>query len=301
MGIGMILFAHARRRKGWSEWQIIRHFLIRGSILIILQLTLINFFWRIGPFGFPNIYIGVLVALGGGMILASFLLRLKPPQLLLLALVFFIGTELLHPDPSMWNLLEIDPFDLILVRSGGTATFWSNYPVLVWMELILLGLTFGHWMRRDHAAAYRRAAIMGGTFLVAFLILRLLDGFGNIRPRPGDGWMDFLSLVKYPPSMTFTLFTMGGNLLLLWLYSQIPQKSYALLKPLGVFGREPLFFYVIHLAGYAGLGRWLTPNGSSLGIMYLIWISGLVFLYPFTLWYGRFKQTQAPESLLRFL
>jgi uncharacterized membrane protein len=301
MGIGMMLFAHTRRRKGWSEWQIIRHFLIRGSFLILLQVTLINFFWRLGPSGFPRLYIGVLIALGGGMILCSFLLRLKPGLLLILALVFFVGTELLHPDPSMWNLLETDPLNLILLRSGGTSTFWSNYPILAWMELIIFGMVFGHWLMRSRETAYRRSLILGITFLMLFLVLRILDGFGNIRPRPGDGWIDFLSLVKYPPSMTFTLFTMGGNLLLLWIFSLLSEGKLRWIRPLAVFGREPLFFYILHLPGYAVLGRWLTPHGSSLGIMYLLWLFGLVCFYTITYGYSRFKRRRPTDSLWRFL
>jgi uncharacterized membrane protein len=275
--------------------------LIRGSFLILLQLTLINFFWRLGPFGFPSIYIGVLVALGSGMIIASFLLRLNTAQLLILALAFFFGTELLHPDPSLWNLLETDPFNLILLRSGGTPTFWSNYPVLAWMELILFGIAFGQWLTRSPEATYRRAAILGIAFLMLFLVLRMLDGFGNIRPRPGDGWMDFLSLVKYPPSMTFTLFTMGGNLLLLWGFSHLTEAMRRAIRPLVLFGQEPLFFYILHLPGYAGLGRWLTPDGSSLWVMYALWLFGLVWFYAIIRAYARFKQSRAPDSLWRYL
>jgi uncharacterized membrane protein len=298
MGTGMVFFTLARRRRGWSEWQIMRHFWIRGALLILLQLTLINFFWQIGPFDFPSIYIGVLLALGGGMILCSFLLRLNPPILITLALVFFVGTELLHPNPTMWNLLETDPFNLILLRSGGTATFWSNYPVLTWVELILLGMAFGHWLKRDAMKGYRRSAILGILFLLAFLALRTLDGFGNIRPRPGNGWMDYLSLVKYPPSMTFTLFTMAGNLLMLWAFARLHSRW---LKPLAVLGREPLFFYILHLPGYAILGHWLTPDGSSLGFMYLLWLVGLVGFYLLTLAYSRYKQTRPIDSPWRFL
>lgn len=301
MGVGMMLFTLARRSKGWTEWQIIRHFLIRGSFLILLQLTLINFFWRLGPFGFPNLYIGVLIALGGGMILSSFLLRLKPGFLLILTLIFFIGTELLHPNPAMWNLLETDAFNLILLRSGGTSTFWSNYPVFAWMELIILGMVFGHWLERSRKIAYRRALILGIIFLILFIVLRMFDGFGNIRPRPGDGWIDFFSLVKYPPSMTFTLFTMGGNLLLLWAFSLLSEGILRWIKPLAVFGQEPLFFYILHLPGYVGLGRWLTPKGSSLGIMYLLWLFGLVWFYTITYSYSRFKCRRPVDSLWRFL
>src|SRR5512139_3059913 len=34
MGVGMFLFASARRKQGWSEWAILRFFLMRGGILI---------------------------------------------------------------------------------------------------------------------------------------------------------------------------------------------------------------------------------------------------------------------------
>lgn len=301
MGIGMVLFADSRRQKGWSEGRIIRHFLFRGSFLIILQITLINFFWRSGPIFFPNTYIGVLIALGGGMILCSFVLRLRPLPLLVLASLFFVGTELLHLDPSMWNQITQDAPNLILLRSGGTSTFWSNYPILPWVELILFGMAIGKWFKSDQKLTYRRAAIVGLVFLTGFVVLRLADGFGNIRPRAGDQWIDFFNLVKYPPSMTFTLFTIGVNLLLLWLFSRISERALQFFRPVAVFGKAPLFVYIVHLPLYLVLGRWLTPNGTSLGVMYVIWLFGLVLLYPLTLWYARFKHRQAPDSLLRFL
>ena len=47
-----------------------------------------------------------------------------------------------------------------------------------------------------------------------------LDGFGNIRPRAGDTWIDFLNVVKYPPSITFSLLTMGTNLIILGLLAR---------------------------------------------------------------------------------
>jgi hypothetical protein len=70
---------------------------------------------------------------------------------------------------------------------------------------------------------------------------------------------------------------------------------------LAVYGRTPLFFYIIHLFLYAGLGRWLTPEGTSIPAMYPYWIGGLVVLFPLCLWYGRFKAAQPADSLFRFL
>ena len=37
MGIGMVYFADSRRQRGWSRWQVIRYFLLRGVVLIALQ------------------------------------------------------------------------------------------------------------------------------------------------------------------------------------------------------------------------------------------------------------------------
>jgi len=68
-----------------------------------------------------------------------------------------------------------------------------------------------------------------------------------------------------------------------------------------VFGQTPLFFYVLHLFLYAGLGHLLAPHGASLLRMYPVWLLGLVILYPLCVWYGRFKRRQSPNSLLRML
>jgi uncharacterized membrane protein len=301
MGVGMFLFAQSRRNGGWSEWEIIRHFLIRGGFLIALQLLIINRAWQLGLDEFSTIYIGVLIALGGGMILGSFLLRLKPGYLLLLTSVLFIGSELVHPDPSQWGLNFDQPLGLLLIYSGGDSILWSNYPILSWFELVTFGIFFGHWLVEDPERAFKRAFWLGVVFLIAFVVIRYLNGFGNVRPRIGKGWIDFLNVVKYPPSMSFTLLTMGFNLIVLRLLAQVIDKLQSYLRPLIVFGRAPLFFYIFHLFLYLGLGRWLTPNGTSIPAMYTYWLLGLLFLFPLTLWYGIFKHRQPTNSLLRFL
>ena len=132
-------------------------------------------------------------------------------------------------------------------------------------------------------------------------MIRFLDGFGNIRPRMGNSWIDFLNLVKYPPSMTFTLMTTGVNLILLWFLSRANELAQRILQPLVAFGRTPLFFYVLHLFLYAGIGYLAAPNGTSIPIMYPFWLLGLLMMFPLSLWYGRFKHRQPAHSVLRFL
>jgi uncharacterized membrane protein len=300
MGVGMLLFAHSRQRQGWSKWAIIRHFLIRGSLLIALQLLVVNRAWELSAGGWGlELYIGVLFALGGTMILGSLLVWLKPEVLLALTAALVLGTELLTPEPSLWNQ-AFQPLSRLLLVPGGNLELWVNYPVLPWLELVTLGLVFGHWLVDDPQKAFGRALKLGAAFTLAFLLLRYLDGFGNIRPRGGNTWIDFLNVVKYPPSITFNLLAMGLNLITMGLFTRAGGKLQGLFKPLVVFGRAPLFFYLIHLFLYAGLGLWLTPNGTNIPTMYPYWLLGLLILYPLCLWYGQLKHRQPANSILRF-
>jgi uncharacterized membrane protein len=301
MGAGMLAFAVSRRKKGWSEWAITRHFLIRGGILIGLQFLVVNLAWQLSPEPFPKVYIGVLVALGGGMIIGSFLLRLPKNLLLVLTLVLFIGIELTHPSPDQWGLIFDQPLGLLLNYSGGDMDFWSNYPILPWLEMVVFGMVFGHWLLEDRKRAFRKVFILGEAFLSIFVLVRYLDSFGNIRPIQGESWIDFLNVVKYPPAMTFTLLTMGVNLLLIGTFSKAGERAEKLLQPLVVFGKVPMFFYILHLFLYAGLGLWLTPDGTSIPVMYPYWLLGLLILYPLCLWYGKYKHRQGVNSVLRFL
>ncbi|GAB4433690.1 MAG: DUF1624 domain-containing protein [Anaerolineales bacterium] len=293
MGVGMTLFTASKRAQGWSTPKLIAHFWIRGAVLILLQFFVINSIWQAGPEYFPEIYIGVLVALGGTMMLGSLFLNLKPLPLLLLTFGLFLGTEALHPGPEMWQL-TMDIPNQILLRSGGSGFFWSNYPVLPWLELVVFGILFGKWLRIDKHKAYQTGLHIGIALLIAFVFLRALDGFGNIRPRAGDAWIDWLNVVKYPPSMTFSLLTMGINLIVLWAFSRAGKLVETASRFLVTFGREPLFMYVAHLGLYLLIGKWFLPHGSSIPAMLPFWVLGLAILYPLARLYGRIKRSKHP-------
>jgi uncharacterized membrane protein len=302
MGVGMALLAHAHEEQGWTRWQIFRHFWIRGIVLMLLQILVVNRAWELSPGGWGiALYIGVLYALGGTMILGSLCHRLSPRYLLVLAFVLFVGMELLHPGPEMWGHVSQDPANVILIRPGGTSAVWSYYPVLPWLELVIFGMALGKWLIADSEKAFSRIWKLGLAFLAAFVVIRALDSFGNIRPRMGNTWIDFFNPVKYPPSMTFTLMTTGVNLILLWAFSRANERTQRILKPLTVFGRAPLFFYVLHLFLYAGIGRLVAPKGMSIPAMLPFWLLGLAILFPLCLWYGKFKHQQPENSPLRFL
>jgi len=294
MGVGMLLFSEARRVRGCNNWQIIGHFLIRGIVLITLQLFVINPIWKAGPEFFPETYIGVLIALGGTMILGSLFLGLSTPALLVLTLILLVGTEFLHPAPDKWGQLNNEPWNLILIRSGGDGTLWSNYPILPWFELTVFGFLYGKWLHANEKMTYPKGLWIGIALLFLFFIIRYADGFGNIRPREGNSWIDFFNVVKYPPSLTFTFLTMGVNLIMLWVFSKGGKLVEAVGKPLGIFGSVPLFIYILHLILYMLMGKWFEPNGTSIQSMLPYWLIGLVIVYPFAIFYRRLKHSKGP-------
>jgi uncharacterized membrane protein len=160
---------------------------------------------------------------------------------------------------------------------------------------------FGYALLEDQEKTYRRSLWVGLAFLVGFMLIRYLDGFGNIRPLEGNSWIDFLNVVKYPPSIAFTLLTTGINLILLGALARLPESLQRYFNPLVVYGQVPLFFYVLHLFLYAGLGWLLARHGTTIERMLPIWLLGLVILYPLCLWFGRIKHAQPPNSVLRFI
>ena len=94
---------------------------------------------------------------------------------------------------------------------------------------------------------------------------------------------------------------MGLNLIVLWAFSQAKERAQAFIAPLLVVGRVPLFFYIAHLGLYAGLARWLVPEGgTSIPGMIPYWILGVLVLFPLCIWYRQLKYKKPFHIVLRF-
>lgn len=311
MGVGMMLFANGRYQLGWSNGKIARHFAVRGALLMLFQIILENPAWLIGdmisPVEMPPppgggdslwIHLGVLFALGAAMLIWGLLLRANLAVTLLISV-----TAVLIPQFVIPSLTEVNTLYHPLLRAitipGQTNIMQVYYPILPWLGLAGIGVAFGKLLLQDERRAFRVALIGGLLAWLLFIPLRIGGGFGNFHPPADSGWIAFLNLTKYPASLTYILVMLGGVLLLATLFRQLEgalRGTWA--KPLLVFGRVPFFFYVVHLYLYALLGL-AFPNGAALGMMYLVWVIGLVILYPLCLRYGRFKSQTAPDSLWR--
>jgi hypothetical protein len=142
----------------------------------------------------------------------------------------------------------------------------------------------------------------GICFLALFIAVRAIGGFGNFQPANGSGWIDFLNVIKYPPSLVFTLLTLGVDLILLYLFAKAHHFFTKWMKPLPLFGKTALYFYFAHWLLLSALGSvFYYFKFKSLTLMYLGWVLVLLSLYPICRQYLDFKQKTTSDSLWRFV
>ena len=202
------------------------------------------------------------------------------------------------------------------------------YPLVPWCSVTFVGYAAGVLFKKDARVAYKWTGIFGVLFLLLFLLLRFFGGAegGNFRgwPRDGEGslvpWIAFLTVCKYPPSLSYLLLTLGGNWCLLSLIEKIVRPSLSggssvasnssctqcgimLERVLLVFGQVPLFFYTIHFWCLGCLGffvRMVTP-GLAIEYVVLPWIVMVGCLYFPCVWWREKKRNASPESWVKML
>ncbi len=143
----MVFFAESRRGFGWPEAKIRRYFLLRGLLLVVLQLFVENTAWLLGPAketapGSTEpilMFLGVLYALGLSMILCAWLLRLPSSILAAAGLAAILITQFLTPGAESVSRLY-NPLLRAILIPGQTGFFIVKYPVIPWLGVALLGM-----------------------------------------------------------------------------------------------------------------------------------------------------------------
>jgi uncharacterized membrane protein len=233
------------------------------------------------------------------MICGSLIIRLKPALIFVISGATILLTQWLIPGPDQAEQL-FSPLVRMILIPGQTGPMQVFYSFLPWLGCMGFGLIFGGWLVSDERKAYRKALIWGIISLILFVGVRLAGGFGNFHPPESPGWMDFLHVTKYPPSLAFLFLTFGIVLVCLFLFSLSEKSLKGWGKLFVVFGRSALVFYILHLYLFGIIGLFFAPTGTGIPIMYIFWLGGLIILYPLCLWYGRFKSQKPLESLWRF-
>jgi uncharacterized membrane protein len=193
---------------------------------------------------------------------------------------------------------------------GSHIEIFFAYPVLPWLGILMFGYGLGPIWRMEVTTRRRLLASLGFAFVLLWVLLRGFNIYGDPRPwtAQSTGLNSFLKILdcqKYPPSLCYTLMTIGPALLLLaWWDCPAGPVTRHLLD----FGRVPLFFYLLHVPlihGLAVFWAWLRsvdPSnfGYDLPGVYIAWIVVLAVLYPLCRWYSGVK-ARHPGGLLSYL
>ena len=309
-------------RRGRTRRELSLFLLTRGLWLIVLEMTVMRLAYNFNLSGEYPLLLVVLWALGGSMVALAALIWLPLPALAVASLVVIAAHNLFDGvDPArlgaaagLWNILHQPG----LVPLPGIPTIVA-YPLVPWIAVMALGFCLGPLFLHEPSRRQRLLLRLGAAATIGFVLLRSVNRYGDPAPWATQGTavytvLSFLNTTKYPPSLAFLLMTLGPVLLALgWLDRHPPRPTH----PLVVFGRVPLFYFVLHfyaahlaavLLAFARYGSdaWrfafhplpsmggptaLFPSefGYDLGVTYLVWALIVLALYPVCRWFAAVK------------
>lgn len=307
------------------------HFLFtRGLWLIFLEVTVVRFVMQFNV-DYRVTMLIVFWALGWAMITLSALVYLPRWAIGLFGVLMIAGHNLLDTVDAasfgklapLWRLLhQLGP----VYSSGGHDVFVS-YPLIPWVGVSAAGFALGKVF--DWPAERRKKFLLrlGACLTLAFIALRAINRYGDPAPwthqkSAAFTVLSFLNTTKYPASLLFLLMTLGPALMLL---RALEGETPRWLRPALVFGRVPLFYFVLHLAlihlfalvvclvRFGGV-HWVfespdlsqypfnppTGWGFALPWVYLSWALVVIALYPLCAWFAALKQRRS-DSWLSYL
>lgn len=308
---GVSIFLQAT--KGKTGLRLSGFLLTRGLWLVVLELTLIGFGWN---FAEPFVFLQIIWAIGVSMILMAGLTLLPGRSVLIIGLLITASHGLLatvHAD-ALGGAGQV--FWRLFMEPGGLGAVpgFILYPVLPWLGIMCLGYGVGPIFLMEDLSRKRALEILLVVLIGLFLILRLPNLYGDPNAwawqhNPLLSALDVLKVSKYPPSLDYTLITLGVSLFLGLCLQRLP----ALLKaPLLAFGRTPLLTYIVHIyivhtvamligvaqgipaddfANFLGDPQRLIKAGWGLSLwqVLLIWVLILAALYPISRAYAAYR------------
>lgn len=301
-GYSLALYAAAQARKGRPASATTSYILIRAAVILVLDLTICNLFWR-----GATPYVHVLTAIAASMVILS-VLRFLPARVLA---GVALTTLLVHQ-----ALIGAMAESLAAGREQGFwQAFWLTYSyntnpaigfaVLGWGPLLWLGYALGQIQGRQALQQPRTWVVVGLGLLTLWLGLRLVGGFGDLGPfgQIGSTLGHALVMSKAPPSLAYFAFNLGiAALLLAGFYAWPRLLDGGPLRWLVLIGQVSLFFYVAHIVVYnlvAQLFDLVSLPGPRIIWGYLAWAAGLALLLPLSAWYrGMRKRYPAVLSYL---
>jgi uncharacterized membrane protein len=290
----------------------------RGLWLVFLELTIVRFGWAFNV-DYHFFAFQVIWALGISMVLLAPLVYL-PPRVTAAIGVVMVCAHNLFDGVKAQALGAAEPLWRILHQGGpimlpGDRRLMIAYPLVPWIGVMAAGFGFGAFMKADISSEARRARLvrLGGALFLAFVLLRAINVYGDAHPRHhydslGRNIGAFFDCEKYPPSLDYVLMTLGPAIALLAPLERFSGKMADIVR---VFGRVPLFYYLLHLIlihtlvvllAWAHYGHfmwetltmpffWKMPSdyGYPLPVVYGLWLFVVAGLFPLCRWFAGVK------------
>jgi len=301
-GVGIGLWMSRGRRRAETS----RFLVTRGLWLVVLDLTVSAIGWQFGLRLIPA-YALVIWALGWSMVVMAVLVHLPRAVIAVAALLTIAGHNLLDGVASspLWHVLHVPGFAI-------PGKLFIAYPLVPWVAVMALGFVLAGVYTWD-APRRRQFLITSGVLATAaFVAIRFVNGYGNPFPRSTQRSAaltiaSFLNVLKYPPSLDFLLMTLGPISVALALVEGMRNR---LTTWLSVYGRVPLFYYILHIYVAHALAILLalvqggelrripvvTDPGSipswyglSLPGVYVAWATVVLLMYFPCRWYAQLK------------
>ncbi len=294
----------------------------RGVWLILLELTVMRLAYNFNfSFRFPILLL-ILWVIGASMIVLAALIHLPLRVLATLSVIIVvlhncfdgINAAQFGAAAGLWNIIH-QPGAFSIMR----VVFIVGYPLVPWVAVMSAGFCFAQVFKREPVSRRRILLRTGLTLTIAFIAIRAANVYGDPVPwSPQKSGvftlLSFLNCTKYPPSLSFLLMTLGPALLALAWFDRIRFRA---TNPLIVFGRVPLFYFVLHfyavhvladvmawfrygrasfpflfqpIPSMGGPRNLFPPNfGYPLWVVYLVWFAIVVSLYPLCRWFAGIK------------
>ncbi len=313
-------------RRGMSVPAVSRFLWTRGLWLVVVEMTFVLFGVTFN-LSYRLVVWQVIWVIGWSMIALALLIRLPWHTLVIFSLTMIAAHNVLDGIRAndltslgwLWTLLHEGPS---IVQLPGGRIALAVYPLVPWIGVMSAGYCFGRVFDLDPGRRRRILLPLGLALTTVFVVLRFANGYGDpapwsVQPSPAFTLLSFLRVSKYPPSLLFLLMTLGPALVAL---SVLDKVTVGERHPLLVFGRVPLFYYVLHwyaihlvAMGLAWIryGRFdfafdpppslLPPAifpprvaypadyGYDLWMVYVIWAGIVAGLYPICRWFAGVK------------
>lgn len=308
--------------RGKTKTELSWFLLSRGLWLALLEVTWVRCFGWEFNFNYHSIAFLTLWAIGWSMVTLSVLVFLPTWMVTTFGIVLIAGHnafDWVKPDDLgslgwLWTILHVSK---PLPIAPGYRLI-AGYPLVPWIGVAAVGFGFGTILLREPGTRRKLIFRLGMALTFLFVALRFSNLYGNSLLGASYHWsaqksflftiLSFLDCHKQPPSLLYVLMTLGPALIAL---SFLDRGTPRVLKPILVFGRVPLFYYLIHLPLIHALAwlvtrlrlghaEWLfvdpsnvthTPdNGFGLPVVYFVWICVVAALYPLCCWFAEVKR-----------